>query len=122
MTRAIVLLAHGSRDPGWSRPLEALAGALAARSPGRAVRCAYLEHTPPTLAQAVAELVRSGARSVDVVPALLGQGSHLKQDLPKLVAAARSAHPQAVVELQPSLGEAPEVLEAIAAALARRLA
>ena len=46
---AIVLFAHGSRDPLWRAPIEAVAERIRTLAPGAAVACAYLEYTEPTL-------------------------------------------------------------------------
>jgi sirohydrochlorin cobaltochelatase len=51
------------------------------------------------------------------VPLFFGQGGHLKEDLPRLLALARTAHPAAAIELEPPIGERPEVIEAIAQAI-----
>ena len=51
-------------------------------------------------------------------PSFLGQGGHVKQDLPKLVAAAQKDHVGVTIRLEPAIGEQPSVIEAIAAAIA----
>ena len=115
MKQALVLFAHGSRDPEWARPFEAIAAELSAKF---LVRIAYLEQMKPDLGEAVAGLAAAGARSVRVVPLFLGAGGHVKQDLPRLVAAARAAHGVAI-ELEKPIGEQPAVLAAIAQAISR---
>ncbi len=117
---AIVLFAHGARDPEWARPLERIAHSLAQRRSGVAVRIAYLEMMRPSLEEAVAALADEGAARVTVVPVFLGQGGHIKEDLPRLVTAAQAAHPGLLIEAQPAIGEQPEVIEAIASAIAAR--
>ncbi len=117
---AIVLFAHGARDPEWARPLERIAHSLAQRRSGVAVRIAYLEMMRPSLDEAVAALADEGAARVTVVPVFLGQGGHIKEDLPRLVTAAQAAHPGLSIEAQPAIGEQPEVIEAIASAIAAR--
>ncbi len=117
---AIVLFAHGARDPEWARPLERIAHSLAQRRSGVAVRIAYLEMMRPSLEEAVAALADEGAARVTVVPVFLGQGGHIKEDLPRLVTAAQAAHPGLSIEAQPAIGEQPEVIEAIASAIAAR--
>jgi sirohydrochlorin cobaltochelatase len=114
----IVLFAHGSRDPQWARPFEQLAKALSAKV-SAPVRLAYLELMQPTLGEAIAALANEGIASIRVVPVFLGQGGHTKQDLPKLVAAARDRHPGTDISLDAPIGEQPSVIEAIAAAIAR---
>lgn len=119
-SHAIVLFAHGARDPEWARPLERIAQSLAKRRAGSAVRIAYLELMRPSLGEAVAALAAEGVARVAVVPVFLGQGGHVREDLPKLVAAAQAAHPGVTIEAQPAIGEQTEVIEAIAGAIAER--
>jgi sirohydrochlorin cobaltochelatase len=117
LKQGIVLFAHGSRDAQWSRPFEQLVSALSVKVPSR-VALAYLELMPPSLVEAVAALATEGVSSIRVVPVFLGQGGHTKQDLPRLVAAARERHPGINIYLEPPIGEQPSVIEAIAAAIA----
>lgn len=117
MTRpGIVLFAHGSRDARWAAPLQALAARLRERAPAVEVRLAYLEQMAPDLPQAGAELAAAGCAEVAVLPLFLGTGSHLRQDLPRLVDALRSAHPGVRWCLQPAVGELPAVIDALASA------
>jgi sirohydrochlorin cobaltochelatase len=115
LTEGIVLFAHGSRDPQWAAPVERIASIL---SPQFLVGVAYLELMRPTLDEAVAALAAAGATSIRVVPVFLGQGGHVKQDLPRLVANAAAARPALRLILDQPIGEQPAVLEAIARAIA----
>jgi sirohydrochlorin cobaltochelatase len=112
--RAIVLFAHGSRDPLWRQPMEAVAARIAALSPGVPVACAYLELTQPDLPTAAAGLIADGASSVTVVPMFLGVGRHAREDLPELMEALREAHPTVAWTLQPAVGERPALVELLA--------
>ena len=117
MTTATVLFAHGSRDPAWRAPIEAVAARMRELSPGARVMCAYLEYTSPTLQDAVDALRAAGATSVAIWPMFLGVGRHAREDLPKLVDALRAQHPQARFCLQAPIAEHPEVLQAMAQAM-----
>ena len=116
MKQALVLFAHGSRDAQWAQPFEALRDRLA---PQFDVELAYLELMVPGLDEAVARLVARGARQVRVVPVFLGQGGHLKRDLPALAQSVRARHPGLELRLEPAIGEQPAVIAALAAAIAR---
>ena len=111
----IVLFAHGSRDPEWARPFERIAAALSKRKEFL-VRIAYLELMQPSLDAAIADLVASGVASIRIVPLFFGAGGHVRDDLPRLVAAA---NPPVKVTIDPPIGEQAEVVEAIAGAIAR---
>jgi sirohydrochlorin cobaltochelatase len=115
---AIVLFAHGSRDRDWSRPFRELAEILRSKHAGPVV-VAYLELMQPSLEDAIAAVVEDGVQTVRVVPVFLGQGGHVKEDLPKLVAVAQKKHAGVTIRLEPAIGEQPSVIEAIAAAIAR---
>jgi sirohydrochlorin cobaltochelatase len=118
---AIVLVAHGSPDPDWRRPIDAVAQRLAEREPGRAVRVAYLGFLEPSLPQAVTQLMALVHRRMLVLSAFLSPGGrHIKEDVPRLVAEQAAEHPELVLELRPgALGAEPEVVEALAEAALR---
>ena len=113
--KGIVLFAHGSRDPEWARPFERIAAALSKREEFL-VKIAYLELMQPSLDTAIADLVASGVASIRIVPLFFGAGGHVREDLPRLVAAA---NPPVQVTIDPPIGEQAEVVEAIAGAIAR---
>ena len=114
MKEGIVLVAHGSRDPEWSRPFERIAASLAQKLPAASVGLAYLEHGP-SLDEIVTALVAKGVGSIRVVPVFLGQGGHVKDDLPRLL--HQVARPGLTLTLDQSIGEQSRVIEAIASAI-----
>ena len=122
MHPAIILFAHGARDPEWALPFERLRAAVKLRLPGTMVEIAYLELMRPDLAGAIDGLIDRGATQIDIVPAFMAQGGHLKRDLPKLVATAQARHPQADLKLHSALGESQGVLDAMADHIALRAA
>jgi sirohydrochlorin cobaltochelatase len=113
---AIVLFAHGSRDPAWQRPMLAVAQRIRDQAPHAWVACAYLELTDPNLAQAVAQAVTLGHVQIRVLPMFLGVGKHVREDLPILMAQLQHDHPQVRFDLQPAMGEQSAVLDALAQA------
>jgi sirohydrochlorin cobaltochelatase len=113
---AIILFAHGSRDPLWRAPLEAVARTIAAKHPETPVRCAYLELCAPDLATVTTEIIAAcgtsqrasdpnGALHVRIVPMFLGMGVHARKDLPELVSELRVAHPSVHFEVVAPIGE-----------------
>jgi sirohydrochlorin cobaltochelatase len=112
---ALVLLAHGARDPRWAEPFVQVANDVRAEAPGLAVALAYLEHLPPSLADAVRDLARNGARSVRIVPLFFGRGGHLREDVPRLVAAIAAELPDVSIELSLPAGDDRAVQRCLAA-------
>ncbi|MFM9970935.1 MAG: sirohydrochlorin chelatase [Burkholderiales bacterium] len=123
MKKAIVLLAHGARDPEWARPIEAMAARLRNLLPDTRVALAFLELMAPDIETAMDMIVKEDARQIRVVPVFLAQGGHVKRDLPTKVEALRtkfaSSHPDLTIELEPAIGEQGEVIDAIARSVAR---
>ena len=105
LSLGIILFAHGSREPQWRAPIEAVAVQISARQPDARVRCAYLEICEPSLLDAASELIAAGARQLRVFPLFLGVGKHAREDLPLLIAQVRAAHPDVPIELLPAVGE-----------------
>jgi sirohydrochlorin cobaltochelatase len=121
MKHGLLLFAHGARDPGWAAPFADVAARLRADVPHAAVELAFLEFMAPTLADAGGRLAAAGCDAVDIVPLFLGAGGHVRRDVPDLVAALARSHPAIAWRLFPAIGEAEEVVAAMAAAV-RRLA
>ena len=117
----LVAVAHGSRDPRAAATVTALAGAVRDRAPGVDVRTAFLDHSAPSLPQALASLAPGDASDVTVqcvaLPLLLTAAYHSKSDIPAQLAAAVAAHPNLDVVSADTLGPHPLLL----AALERRL-
>jgi sirohydrochlorin cobaltochelatase len=115
MKRALILFAHGARDPRWAAPFEAIADATRARAPDVDVRLAFLELMSPDLPTVADALAADGCTRIDILPLFLGTGGHLRRDLPPLVAGIAEQHPQMRVTLHGAAGEAPNVIAALAA-------
>ena len=113
-----MLFAHGSRDPEWARPFERISQQVARKLPQAIVCTAYLETMRPSFDEAVAALAAQGVQTIHVVPLFLGQGAHVKHDLPQLVERAAAARPALSIRMQAPIGEQPEVIAAIAGAIA----
>lgn len=112
--QALILFAHGARDPEWARPFEAIRELVAARRPDVAVELAYLELMTPQLAEAVERVAKDGTVEITVAPLFMAQGGHLRQDVPRLLAEIGQRHPGVAIRLLPAVGEIEGVLAAIA--------
>ena len=115
MKQAVLLFAHGSRDPRWRLPVERLRRTLARRL-GGAVATAYLEFSRPDLESQVAAFVDQGFKRVRIVPVFLGAGRHLKRDLARKATALRRKHSMRI-SVGRAIGEQSAVIAAIAGAI-----
>jgi sirohydrochlorin cobaltochelatase len=114
MRSAILLFAHGARDPSWALPFQAIRNAVAQASPEKRVELAYLELMIPSLPDTAEKLIEEGVQSITIVPLFMAQGGHLKKDLPVLLDALRAQHPAVALTLTPAIGDVPELTSAIA--------
>lgn len=112
--RAVIVLAHGSRDPLWRAPVEAVAQAIHTRDGQTLTACAYLELCGPTLPDAAQALVHAGTTEVRVLPLFFGMGKHAREDLPVQVQQLRLAHPAVAFHLLPAAGEHPRLTALLA--------
>jgi len=110
----VILLGHGSRDPLWRAPIEAVQARIAQAQPQTPCCCAYLELTEPGLAEAADQLIAQGVRQLRITPMFLGTGKHAREDIPRLVADLQARHPDIAVEVQPSVGEDPRLTALLA--------
>src|SRR6185295_15983063 len=102
---AIVLFAHGARDPEWARPFEAIRDRIRTARPECPIALAYLELMAPALEEAVAAVVAEGASAITVFPLFMAQGGHLKHDLPRIVSSIRESHPHVPIALESAVGD-----------------
>ena len=85
------------------------------RRPTLVLELAYLEGHPPSLEDAAARLATGGARSIRVVPLFFGRGGHLREDVPRRVAAIATAIPGVAIEVTLPAGDDDAVQTALAA-------
>jgi L-fuculose-phosphate aldolase len=114
MKQAILLFAHGARDPAWALPFRAIRDAVAAAAGSPRVELAFLELMTPTLGETAEVLISEGCLDLIVVPLFMAQGGHLKRDLPVLLEDLRARHPGLTIRLTPAIGDVPELTGAIA--------
>jgi len=119
MTKEVVLLvAHGTRDPGnaGNQEVEALTELWRARHSEVPIRVCWIEHAPVLLPQgleqAVAELGDGGGRLL-VLPLILNAAGHVKHDIPQAIAAARARHPGIEFRYGCHLGTTDQLLKAL---------
>ncbi len=115
---AILLVAHGSSDPEWRKPLDRVYAHVRELAPERPARLCFLERTAPDLETAVDELAREGIQRIRVVALLLSStGRHFREDIPRLVQAAQQKHPSLKIELdEAAVGTHDVVIRAMARA------
>ncbi|MEQ6023200.1 sirohydrochlorin chelatase [Streptomyces salinarius] len=84
-TPALVVVAHGSRDPRALSTVRALLDRVRTLRPALPVRLGHIELNEPLLPDTLAAL---GGGEAVLVPLLLGRGYHVKRDIPDMAAAS----------------------------------
>ncbi|MBA3996057.1 MAG: cobalamin biosynthesis protein CbiX [Candidatus Accumulibacter sp.] len=112
---ALILFAHGARDPEWASPMRRVCATVRAQAPALRVELAFLEFMSPQLAPCAEALLAEGYDRLVVLPMFIAQGGHLKRDVPLLLDELRARHPQASFELASAVGEAEPIVQAMAA-------
>ena len=111
---ALVLFAHGSRDPKWAEPFKAIQALIRAQAPDLPVELAFLELMQPGIRECLGELAKQGITRISIVPIFLAAGRHLREDLPALVAPIQKQYPDLVINVSAPIGDLPEFQAAIA--------
>jgi len=110
---AIVLFAHGSRDPAWRLPLEAILARVQSQHAGPC-RLAFLELMQPSLADTLADLTALDCRHIAIKPLFWAAGKHVNRDLVDIVAAFAQRHPEVRIDVGAPFGDSPQMRQAIA--------
>lgn len=112
---ALVLFAHGARDPEWAAPLNRVVAIMRERSPALRVELAFFEFMQPSLRASVEALLPEGFERIVVLPMFIARGGHLQRDVPLLVEELRARHSRVDFQLAAAVGEAEGVMQAMAA-------
>jgi sirohydrochlorin ferrochelatase len=108
-SRALVLIAHGSRLEAANEEIRALALRLQTRL-GYPVIGAFLELASPSIPEAVDLALQTGSGEILVLPYFLTQGRHVQEDIPAILAEKARAYPETPLKLLPYLGSQEEIL------------
>ena len=103
--KLIVLIAHGSRDPRWRQPFEALLAKVEAENPQHPVVLCYMEMASPTLFEVLEPYKTAPPKQLEILPLFMSAGSHYTADIQPMVERVRQWFPCATVLLHPPIGE-----------------
>jgi sirohydrochlorin cobaltochelatase len=116
MKTALILFAHGARDPEWANPMRRVQAAVRDRTNGVPVELAFLEFMTPTLPECVTQLIAQGADKLVILPMFIARGGHLKKELPEMMEVLRCTYPNVEFSLGGAIGEHDTVVQAMASA------
>ncbi len=102
--RGYLLIDHGSRRAQANAQLDDMAARVARLRPDAVVAACHMEIAQPDIAAGFAGLIGRGADQIAVLPYFLGDGRHLSEDIPRLVAEAAAGHPGVTWKIGVALG------------------
>jgi sirohydrochlorin ferrochelatase len=112
MSTALLLIAHGSRQPEANADLHHLAATLRQRGYGIVV-ASFLELAEPGIEDGGARCVQLGARRVVLVPYFLSAGVHVRRDLTEARAKLAARFPEVEFRLAEPLGRHPLLVDVV---------
>lgn len=108
--KALILAAHGSRQPASAREVAALAEKLdekvrkGAAKGIHTVAHAFLQFCGPSLETVIQGLAEQGVDEMIIFPFFISAGSHVQADIPREVDQARSRYPEVTFSIARHLG------------------
>lgn len=122
MTKALLVVAHGSRRAQSNQEVLGLAESLAQQlkqqnSDVALVEAAFLELAEPLVPSAIEKLYAQGCRELVFYPHFLAAGTHVVNDLPRLTEQAKQRFPDLEVHSVSHLGGMPGLAGFIAGQL-----
>lgn len=116
MTTALILFAHGARDPDWAEPMRRVQAVIRQQAADFPVELAFLEFMTPNLPDCIASLIAAGTRKIVIMPMFIATGGHLKRDLPEMLGQLRASYPDIEFVLGDAVGSSEIVVQAMAQA------
>ncbi|HEU4946255.1 MAG TPA: sirohydrochlorin chelatase [Kribbella sp.] len=110
---ALVILAHGSRDPRSAATVHALVGCLREMRADLRIEASFLDHCPPKPYQVFERLGAEGVEEVVVVPLLLSAAFHARIDVPAVIDEARGRYPDLRIIASDVLGYDDSLLDVL---------
>jgi sirohydrochlorin ferrochelatase len=112
--KAILVLAHGSREKQTQDTLEKITEMTKAQLPNSIIETAYMEFCDINLEKGLNILVEKGAKEIVVVPYFLFEGIHIREDIPGEIKEYLKKHPNVTVTMGKTLGADPRLADVLA--------
>jgi len=100
----VLILAHGSRAKETEETLEKIVAMVRDILGLEHITSSFLQFSDSNLPKGLQELVARGVSDIKVIPYFLFDGVHIKEDIPKEIAAFLTEHPDVRITLGKTLG------------------
>ncbi|OPX45734.1 sirohydrochlorin ferrochelatase [Ruminiclostridium hungatei] len=112
--KAILILAHGSREKTTLETLERVTEMTKTQLPEVVIETAYMEFCEVNLEKGLDKLVERGAGEIIVIPYFLFSGVHIREDIPSEIDEYRIKHPDIRISMGSTLGADPRLAGVLA--------
>lgn len=111
-TKALVLVAHGSRRDASNEEVKALGEALKAvqKEHYEVVETSFLEFASPSLEQSLKALISQNIGHIVILPYFLASGNHVTKDIPHIITSIQTSYPKVTITLKEHLGSNPAMV------------
>ena len=112
---ANILLAHGSKDPRWTKSFENLLMKIREHSPQKIFCLCYLELCSPSLIETVNNLTDNNLNvsTINIHPIFLSAGVHFNKDIKLIIFNLKSIYPHLTFKINDVVGNNSIVSNAI---------
>ncbi|MCX7923574.1 MAG: CbiX/SirB N-terminal domain-containing protein [Clostridia bacterium] len=109
----ILVLAHGSKRQETEKILDSLVEKVKKKSGTDLVYPAYLQFSEQNLEAGIDYLVKSGAKSIKIVPMFLFDGVHVTEDIPNELEEIKSKYTNVDIRMSEHLGDDDRIADII---------
>lgn len=121
MKKALLLVAHGSRQEEANADLYHVVADMKLRGQFAIVEAAFLEFAEPNIEEGGRRCVALGAEQVVLLPYFLSSGVHVQRDLVAICKRLTDLFPHVIFRLAEPLGRHPLLLDVVAERAAEAL-
>lgn len=105
MSKAVLLISHGSRLAKTKQEILELIKVLKSRTGIAIIEPAFLEIEAPSIPDGIDLCVSQGASEIIVLLNFLNSGRHVNDDIPCIVNEAKQRHPKIVFTISSPVGQ-----------------
>ncbi|MHC1747741.1 MAG: sirohydrochlorin chelatase [Cellulosilyticaceae bacterium] len=102
--KAILILAHGSREKQTEQTLAQVIQMVKEKSGVEFIEHAFLQFSERNLEAGLDALIEKGADEITIVPYFLFEGVHIQEDIPSEIQMFTQKHPGITVHFSKTLG------------------
>ncbi|MBN2110498.1 MAG: sirohydrochlorin nickelochelatase [Methanosarcinaceae archaeon] len=81
----ILAIGHGSRLPYNNQVVTEIANMISEKHPEYIVKAGFMEHSEPTVEEALHSFEGTGVTKIAAVPVFLASGVHITEDIPEIL-------------------------------------